>query len=1181
MVLTSVPFTALAAPGDYSPNISLRFGTASNIVGTGLYAGEGAYDNATTKNADAQDSLGMAGLYGVPLDYNVKTGELKLTAAKTNGFATTYGMDPATEDHVYGAGDYFMVTVLLENVSRLATCNIALTYSDNIEPAGVYGYGAVNKRYYAFRGISEINGTEKATAQEAGAVVGGQCSDAFYATINEIAGDLTEWHDSRINPDDTKLTNGNYFMTVAASSEGKEGTDVSLVSSDPDAPFFDPTTGAKGYNFENTAILETFMFKVTGDGPINFDVYDKDNTRIPGFNGAKYICRLNDGGGQEDYTTYAINTVNSADGSENPGSAKITYFGTNVNKSTPTPTHTHNYSAVVTDPTCTEQGYTTYTCDNADGLCDNPTYVADYTPATGHSLTKTDAVAATCTTDGNIEYYTCSVCNKIFSDAAGTTEITSAQTVIAAPGHSLTKTDAVAATCATAGNIEYYTCSACGKIFSDAAGRNEITREETVIAATGAHTYGDWVSDGAGNHSKTCSVCNDVVTEACDFNYAVVVPPTYDKVGTGRYTCKACGYSYDVTIPVQTCAHANTTIINAVEATCTQEGYTGDTYCNDCGKTIETGTTIPMAAHTLTKTDAVAATCTTNGNIEYYTCSVCNKIFSDANGTNEITLEETVIAAPGHSLTKTDAVAATCTTNGNIEYYTCSACHKIFSDAAGANEITSDQTVLAAKGHNFDTNGDGIVDEKDGVVTTAAQCEEDGVRTYTCTRNCGEAGYTYTEAIPATGHTPGDPVETIIRKPTCTENGEKNTTVKCTECDKVLSDVHEELEAPGHKEGKPVVVTIPATVDAAGSITTTVSCTECGAELRKDVQELPIIPSYTVTVEATDMGTTTINGVDSTDGASVKIAKEGGKVTLTATPADGAEFVGWTANGETLVSTERTFSPAVLANVTYAPVFAMNAAKFTVTFVDAYGNVVDTQNVSSGAEIVVPEGPVRAGYTFTGWSLTDEQIADLSTATTITAQYEKNVVVAYTVTADGCTITVNGKQSIGSATDIAYDTRVTVTADGATAWEINGVIAAYGESYSFYVGANVTVVPVFRDVVATAPTVANVKVDEYGTTGAIQARFLATRSMEGFKCVDFGFVYGKGDLGKVTLDNVDGTNVKAIYCKTNANQFSLTYGLRAQTGTVTARAFVAYVDGNGDTQVVYTADPMTYTYKNA
>ncbi len=1080
MVLTSVPFTALAAPGDYSPNISLRFGTASNIVYTGLYAGEGAYNNNTAKNSDAQDSLGMAGLYGVPLDYNVKTGELKLTAAKTNGFAEFYGYDPATEDHVYGAGDYFMVTVLLENVSRLATCNIALTYSDNIEPAGVYGYGAVNKRYYAFRSITEVDGTEKATAQAAGAVVGGQCSDSFYATINEIAGDLTEWHDSRIDPDDTKLTYGNYFMTVAASSEGKEGTNVSLVSSDPDAPFFDPTTGAEGYNFENTAILETFMFKVTGDGPINFDVYDKDNTRIPGFNSAKYICRLNDGGGQEDYTTYAINTVNSADGSENPGSAKITYFGTNENKSTPTPTHTHNYSAVVTAPTCTERGYTTYTCENAaDGLCDNPSYVADYTPAKGHSLTKTDAVEATCGKDGN---------------------------------------------------IEYYTCSACGKIFSDAAGTIEITREETVLAATGAHTYGDWVSDGHGNHSKTCSVCNDVVTEACsDFRYEVVTSATYDKEGTGRYTCNDCGYYYDVTIPVQTCAHANTTIINAEEATCTKEGYTGDTFCNDCQKTIATGTVIEKAPHSLDKTDAVAPTCTTAGNFEYYTCSVC---------------------------------------------------HKIFSDAAGANEITSAETVLAAKGHNFDTNGDGIVDEKDGVVTTAAKCEEDGVRTYTCTRNCGETGSTYTEAIPATGHTAGDPVETIIQKPTCTENGEKNTTVKCKVCDKVMSSVNEELEAPGHKPGAPEVVTIPATVDAAGSITTTVKCKECGAELSKDVQVLPIIPSYTVTVEATDKGHTTINDVDSTSGKTVRIAKEGGKVTLKATPVDGAEFVGWMANGETLVSTEATFSPAVLANVVYTPVFALNDTSFTVTFVDAYGNVVDTQTVSSGADIEAPAGPARAGYTFTGWSLTNEQIALLETATTVTATYEKDAAKTYTVTATDCTITVNGADVADVATGIDYDTRVTVTASGAKAWKVGDVVAAYGESYSFYVGADITVTPVFEAAVATAPAVANVKVEEYGTTGAIQARFLATRSMEGFKCVDFGFVYGKGDLGEVTLDDVTGTTVKAVYCKTNANQFSLTYGLRAQTGTVTACAFVAYVDGNGDTQVTY-ADPMTYTYTNA
>ena len=109
-----------------------------------------------------------------------------------------------------------------------------------------------------------------------------------------------------------------------------------------------------------------------------------------------------------------------------------------------------------------------------------------------------------------------------------------------------------------------------------------------------------------------------------------------------------------------------------------------------------------MKGHTLTKTEAKEATCTEAGNIEYYTCSVCGNLFSDVEGKEEIEQADTVIAAKGHTLTKTEAKEATCTEAGNIEYYTCSVCDKLFSDAEGKTEITQEQTVVAAKGHDYE-----------------------------------------------------------------------------------------------------------------------------------------------------------------------------------------------------------------------------------------------------------------------------------------------------------------------------------------------------------------------------------------------------------------------------------------------------------------------------------------------
>lgn len=73
------------------------------------------------------------------------------------------------------------------------------------------------------------------------------------------------------------------------------------------------------------------------------------------------------------------------------------------------------------------------------------------------------------------------------------------------------------------------------------------------------------------------------------------------------------------------------------EATCT-DGYTGDTYCKDCGEKLSTGKIIP-AKHTLVKVEAKEATHEEDGNIEYYECSVCGKIFADAEATEKPTTE--------------------------------------------------------------------------------------------------------------------------------------------------------------------------------------------------------------------------------------------------------------------------------------------------------------------------------------------------------------------------------------------------------------------------------------------------------------------------------------------------------------------------------------------------------------
>ena len=126
-----------------------------------------------------------------------------------------------------------------------------------------------------------------------------------------------------------------------------------------------------------------------------------------------------------------------------------------------------------------------------------------------------------------------------------------------------------------------------------------------------------------------------------------------------------------------------------------------------------------FAAHSLTKTEAKAATCTEAGNEAYWTCSTCHKDFSDEQGKNEISnldawkADAGKIPAAGHDMSKTEAVAATCTENGVKEYWTCSTCHKNFSDEQGKNEISdldawkADAGKIPVTKHDW-SNHDGI-----------------------------------------------------------------------------------------------------------------------------------------------------------------------------------------------------------------------------------------------------------------------------------------------------------------------------------------------------------------------------------------------------------------------------------------------------------------------------------------
>ena len=136
---------------------------------------------------------------------------------------------------------------------------------------------------------------------------------------------------------------------------------------------------------------------------------------------------------------------------------------------------------------------------------------------------------------------------------------------------------------------------------------------------------------------------------------------------------------------------------------------------------------IPASGHKLYKIAGKPATCNEPGVKEHWQCSVCKKLFSDSEGKNETTEAELVIEAKGHKLTEVKEVPATCTETGKKAYWKCSVCQKIFSDAEGKNETTEAELIIPAAGHDFTVK---TVSEK--TLRSAATYAEKATYWYTC-----------------------------------------------------------------------------------------------------------------------------------------------------------------------------------------------------------------------------------------------------------------------------------------------------------------------------------------------------------------------------------------------------------------------------------------------------------------
>ena len=348
----------------------------------------------------------------------------------------------------------------------------------------------------------------------------------------------------------------------------------------------------------------------------------------------------------------------------------------------------------------------------------------------------------TCTTPG-VKTYTCSVCQKTKTEE------------ISATGHQHTEVRNVKeATCKEEGYTGDTYCTDCGEKLSSGEptakkahdwDEGKVTTEAT-CKNTGVKTY-------------TCNNCGETKTEGIPVtdhiwdNGKVTTKPSCITPGVKTYTCTVCQKTKTEEIPAT--GHQHTEVRNVKEATCTKEGYTGDTYCTDCGEKLSDGKILPKKDHDYEIKDHKDATCTEDG----YTTSFCKNCGDEKKET---------IKATGHQHTEVrDAKKATCTKAGYTGDTYCKDC----------GEKISSGEVIAKLAHTWD----------EGNITKEADCKETGVMTYTC-HKCGA---TKTEDIPRTEHT-WDEGE-VTTAPTCTKPGVRTYT--CSVCKATRTEV---IKATGH-----------------------------------------------------------------------------------------------------------------------------------------------------------------------------------------------------------------------------------------------------------------------------------------------------------------------------------------------------------------------------------------------
>ena len=361
----------------------------------------------------------------------------------------------------------------------------------------------------------------------------------------------------------------------------------------------------------------------------------------------------------------------------------------------------YTYTDTVVPPTCTEQGYTLHTC-NEDA---SKSYKDNYIDALGHDYGDSVVTTpATCTESG-VKTYTCSRCGdtttEIINATGHQTEVQNAKedtctedgytgdTICTVCGETVAKGEVIKA---TGHNFVDGSCTICGEVDPDYNPEPEYTYTDTVVPPT------------CTEKGYTLHTCNEDASKSYKDNYidalghdygdgVVTTPATCTENGVKTYTCSRCG---DTTTEIINATGHKTEVQNAKPATCTEDGYTGDTVCTVCGETVAKGEVIKATGH----------------NFVDGSCTICGAEDPDYNPEPEYTYTVSV-------------VEPTCTEQG----YTLHTCNE---DASK----TYKDNYTAALGHDWDGANLGATCRRCGTPlfvfdhTVDATCQDGGYDVY-------------------------------------------------------------------------------------------------------------------------------------------------------------------------------------------------------------------------------------------------------------------------------------------------------------------------------------------------------------------------------------------------------------------------------------------------------------------